>query len=231
MPIFVSRRARRTTVAWIAALAALFLVGYLLSRLYAPGLADPDRLRAAILELGPWAPVGFVLLQAAQVVVAPVPGQVLGFVGGYLFGALHGTLYSLAGVTLGSAIVFWLARRFGRPYVERVVEPATVARVDGFLHRNAALALFVAFLLPGLPDDAICFVGGLSDLPLWKLVALAVVGRAPGFFLMSIAGAEAATGATATAAALLVVLGGLSIAGYLARDRIAAWLAAGPLGS
>lgn len=229
MPIFVSRRARRTTLAWIAALGVLFLVGYLLSRVYAPGLADPDRLRSAILGLGPWAPVGFVLLQAAQVVAAPVPGQVLGFVGGYLFGTLHGTLYSLAGVTIGSAVVFWLSRRFGRPYVERVVEPATVARLDGFLHRNAALALFVAFLLPGLPDDAICFVGGLSDLPLWRLVAIAVVGRAPGFFFVALAGAETATGAATTAAFLLVVLGGLSLAGYLARDRIAAWLAADPL--
>jgi len=36
-----------------------------------------------------------------------------------LFGTLRGTVYSMTGVLAGSAIVFGLARRDGRPYVER----------------------------------------------------------------------------------------------------------------
>jgi uncharacterized membrane protein YdjX (TVP38/TMEM64 family) len=206
------------------ALALLLAAGYLLGRQYVPVLTDPVALRALVGEFGPWAPAAFVLLQAAQVVAAPIPGQVLGFVGGYLFGTVAGTVYSLLGVTIGSAIAFGLSRRFGRPYVERVVTADTLDRFDDFAAGNAPFALFVAFLVPGLPDDAICFVAGLTDVPLWKLVAIAVVGRTPGFLLAALVGSETATGGYAVATLVTAVLVVLSVLGYLGRDRIVAWL-------
>jgi len=50
------------------------------------------------------APVIFIGLQALQVVVvvAPIPGEVTGILGGYLFGEWLGFLYSTIGLTLGS---------------------------------------------------------------------------------------------------------------------------------
>lgn len=224
MPVFVSRRARRTTLAWVVVLGTLFVAGLLLGRRYVPVVSDPVALRALVRGFGPWAPVAFVLLQAAQVVAAPIPGQVLGFVGGYLFGTLPGALYSLLGVTLGSAVAFGLSRRFGRPYVERVLTSETLARFDGIAAENASFALFVAFLIPGLPDDALCFVAGLTEIPLRRLVAIAVLGRAPGFLLVAFVGSQTATGGYAVATLVTAALVGLSVAGYLARDRIAAWL-------
>ncbi|WP_255197046.1 TVP38/TMEM64 family protein [Halorarius litoreus] len=224
MPVFVSRRARRTTLVWVAVLVVLFAVGVLLGRRYAPVVTDPVTLRALVSGFGPWAPLAFVLLQAAQVVAAPIPGQVLGFVGGYLFGTLHGALYSLLGVSLGSALAFALSRRYGRPYVERVLTAETLERFDDVAAENATFALFVAFLVPGLPDDALCFVAGLTEVPLWKLVAIAVVGRGPAFLLAAFVGSETATGGYAAATLVTAALVVLSVAGFLARDRITAWL-------
>ncbi|MEF8827066.1 MAG: hypothetical protein V5A34_11250 [Halapricum sp.] len=48
------------------------------------------------------APLAFVLLQAVQVVIAPIPGQVLALASGWLFGLVWGTVYSIIGATLGS---------------------------------------------------------------------------------------------------------------------------------
>ena len=226
MPVFVSRRARRTTILWGVALTLVLVAGYLLGRRYVPVVTDPLALRALVGEFGPWAPVAFVLLQAAQVVAAPVPGQVLGFVGGYLFGTLPGALYSLVGVTIGSTVAFGLSRRFGRRYVERVVTAETLDRFDGVAADNAPFALFVAFLVPGLPDDAICFVAGLTEVPIRKLVVIALLGRAPAFLLVAFVGSETATGGYAAAAVVTVALVALAIVGYLARDRLTGWLSA-----
>lgn len=58
--------------------------------------------------LRPFAPFIFVLLQASQIVLAPIPGQLIAFVGGYLFGVVQGTIYSLIGAVLGRQSYFSL---------------------------------------------------------------------------------------------------------------------------
>lgn len=130
----------------------------------------------------------FLLVQATQVVIAPIPGQALALVSGYLFGPIEGTVYSVVGATIGSFVAFSLSRRYGRPYVGRTVPDGTLERMDAFLDRHGLFGLFLAFLIPGLPDDAICFVGGLSELDVRSMVAVSAVGRIPGYFVINLAG-------------------------------------------
>ena len=71
-----------------------------LVRLY----VDKRFLKHTLREWGVVAPVIFIGLQALQVVVvvAPIPGEVTGILGGYLFGEWLGFLHSTIGLTLGS---------------------------------------------------------------------------------------------------------------------------------
>lgn len=195
-------------------------IAYLAVRRYAPFLSDPAALRAWVEGFGVWAPVAFVVLQALQVVVAPIPGQVTVALGGYLFGPLHGFVYSLVGATVGSAVAIWLSRRFGRCYVERIVTPAAIERFDGFTRENALVGLFVGFLVPGIPDDVLCFLAGLTEVPPWKLLVAATLGRLPSFLVVSVVGAELAGGRLATAVALAVAVALLALASYRYRGRI-----------
>jgi uncharacterized membrane protein YdjX (TVP38/TMEM64 family) len=200
--VFVSRRDRNSALRWVVALCLLLVVGYAAVERYAPFLTDPVALRAWVEGFGLWAPVVFVALQAVQVVVAPIPGQVTVLLGGFLFGAVAGTAYSLIGATIGSTAVFWLSRRYGRRYVERIVRPALLAQFDTVTRDNALPAIFLAFLIPGIPDDVLCFAAGLTDIDLWKLVAVSVVGRLPSFVLVSFIGVEFANANLRSALAL-----------------------------
>lgn len=49
----------------------------------------------------------FVFLQALQVVIAPLPGEVTGFMAGFLFGAILGTFLSMGGIIIGSSLAFF----------------------------------------------------------------------------------------------------------------------------
>ena len=138
---------------------------------------------------GKWAPLVTIVLHAAQVILAPIPGQALDLLNGYLFGPWLGTIYSMAGIMFGSALVMWLSRRFGRPLVERFVDPQTLDKLDGVTEQRGELVIFLIFLVPFLPDDALCFLAGLTNIPLPKLVLLAAVGRFPGIFAASWVGA------------------------------------------
>lgn len=222
--VFASKRARTRFLLHLAIVTALFVGGVFLVREHFAFLTSAQAIRSYVRGFGRWAPFVLVVMQALQVVVAPVPGQVLAVVAGYLFGPWWGTLYNMIGITIGSTVAFWLSRRFGRSYVERMVDDDALATFDAFVERHGLVSLFVLFLIPGLPDDALCFVGGLTPIPLWKLVLIAVVGRAPAFFLVNVFGDLVATGDGTGAVLLLALIVGISLVGFLNRDRIVRFL-------
>ena len=128
--VFASAAARRSAAVRTTGLVVILAVGTLGLRLAVPQFTDPTWIQHQLATLGPFAPLAFIILQTIQVIVAPIPGQTLAGVGGYLFGTLGGTASSMLGVALGSTVVFMLTRWFGRPYVERVVDADALARWD-----------------------------------------------------------------------------------------------------
>ena len=212
----------------LVALAALLVVGAatVLVRTEVGGLLGPGSVRQLLERAGPYAPLVFVGLQALQVVVAPVPGQLLAGVGGYLFGGVLGTVYSMIGVVIGSLVVFAAAGRYGRPLVERLLAAETRERFDAFGARNGPLALFVFFLLPVFPDDALCVLAGLWEIRPRTFLVLLVVGRTPSFVAASYAGTSLYEGAVGRLALLLAGFAAVVLAVHLGRDRIERGLAA-----
>ena len=166
-------------VGWgIAAILAVAL----LVRYWQPLLAlvsEQEKLRGWIAAFGWAAPIALMLVQAVQVVIAPIPGQVVGLVSGYLFGTAWGTVYSMVGILLGAWTVMALARKLGRPFAERLVSPEHLAKFDYLVGKGGPTAFFLLFLLPFVPDDSICILAGLTAIPMPLLMILAAVGRFP----------------------------------------------------
>ena len=149
---------------------------------------NEEKLKNFIQSLGPFGVVGFVLLQAFQVVVAPIPGEVTGLLGGYLYGTFGGIILSTAGLTLGSVVAFILGRIFGKPFVERVVDPVVLSKFDYLLHHKGAFLVFFLFLIPGFPKDYLSYFLGLSRLSLLEFAVIAGAGRLLGTVLLSLGG-------------------------------------------
>lgn len=218
--VFVSVAARRDAAVRLAVLVGGVAVLTAGIGLLFPQVTDPAWIRARIEAFGPLAPLAFLVLETVQVIVAPIPGQVLGGVAGYLFGAVYGTVLALAGVLCGSAIAFTAARRYGRPYAERVLDPGSLRRWDGFVDRAGLPGLFVLFVLPAFPDDVLCFVAGLSEIRLRTFLALVLFGRGPSFVAVVYAGTALGEGRLRTTFLLVGLLVVFSVGVVLARDRI-----------
>jgi uncharacterized membrane protein YdjX (TVP38/TMEM64 family) len=145
-----------------------------------------EKLKAA----GPLAPFAFILIQALQVIFAPIPGEATGFVGGYLFGVPLGLLYSTIGLTIGSVLAFLAARWLEEHVVARWIPSDILKKFDFLMERQGALISFILFLLPGFPKDYLCFVLGLSRMPLKLFLLICIVGRIPGTVLLTLQGAK-----------------------------------------
>jgi uncharacterized membrane protein YdjX (TVP38/TMEM64 family) len=215
-----AKRSRRLLWIAILCLLSLGLVGFALWRWGAQVGAffqDQEQVRDWLSQFGALGPLVSILLNSAQVLLAPIPGQVVGLANGYLYGVFWGTIYSLIGVTIGTAIAMVLGRVLGRPVVERFVSPEHLDRWDTISTKRGPIFLFLVFLLPLLPDDIVAFAVGLSPISIPYALLLAAIGRLPGLIVSSWVGANATS--LSVVGWVIVGIGTLALAVLVLRYR------------
>ena len=115
------------------------------------GLPSPE-------DLGP---LLFFLVIVTEVIIAPIPGGVIAFVGSAQLGFWVAWPILYAGNVVGSNVLFLLARRFGRPFVERHTKEKQRQRYEAALERHPRL-LWIPYSLPVFPIDVISILLGVS---------------------------------------------------------------------
>ena len=147
---------------------------------------DEVALEAFIAGLGWFGPLALVLFNALQIVIAPVPGYVMQFAAGYLFGPFWGGVWGSLGLMLGAALAMGLARYFGRPLAERMVGADRLDRWEGVTHSDSVLLWFVLIIAP--TGDLPYFLAGLSSVRFSTVLLLTLAIRVPTTFVVAAAG-------------------------------------------
>lgn len=181
---------------------------------------NPSELR----KLGEGSEWIFIAIQVLQVIIAPIPGQAAAFAGGFIFGFWKGWGLTTLGLVIGSLIAMSLARLLGISLVRKVVPESIIQRFDSVISDGGYMTFFMIFLLPALPDDAVCFLAGLTKLKLLPLSVVCLLGRAPGMAVLSLTGAGFADGLTLWVEVLFGVMMVLSVVLWLFWEIIEAWV-------
>ncbi len=181
---------------------------------------NPSELRA----LGEGSEWLFFLIQVLQVVIAPIPGQAAAFAGGFMFGFWKGWALTTLGLVVGSFIAMVLARLLGMSLVRKIVPDSIIQRFDSVISEGGYMTFFMIFLLPALPDDAVCFLAGLTKLKLLPLTLVSLLGRAPGMAVLCLTGAGFAEGASLSVQILFAVMMVLSVLLWLFWEYIESWV-------
>jgi uncharacterized membrane protein YdjX (TVP38/TMEM64 family) len=216
-------KARRilALVAFPAAFAAIVTLSIVFRREIWALFTSSQRLRDWIAAAGLRAPLLFVGVQALQVVVFFIPGEIPQIAGGFLFGLWRGSLLSLAGISLGATFNFLLARLVGVPFVRALFAGKDVERVRRLAESGRArLTFFLFFLIPGIPKDILCYAAGLSSLSLGTFLLFSSLGRLPGILGSALMGEAAAGQRWLLAGGLLLLAVILFVLGFVLRDRI-----------
>jgi uncharacterized membrane protein YdjX (TVP38/TMEM64 family) len=187
---------RWVLVIFILTVLSSFLIYYYNTQLWSAAiksysiLNDHDRFKETIDSFGPYSPLAFILLQVVQVVVAPIPGAPVGFLGGYLFGVKWGFIYSMIGLTLGSWLAFRIAGIFERWLVKKFVSSKKLKKFDYLMEREGVIIGFFLFLIPGFPKDALCYILGLTPMRSGIFLMISTIGRIPGTLIATLQGAK-----------------------------------------
>lgn len=159
----------------IAVLLLCSIVAVVIIRGFMDGrFASVEAFTDYIDSYGLMGPVVLTFIQMFQVVVPVVPGMVGCAAGAVLFGSIGGFLCNYIGISAGSILAFWLARRYGSEFVKKVTGEKNYDKYTGWIQKRKSYTWIFALmiLLPLAPDDFFCYFTGLTRMSAKKFILI-----------------------------------------------------------
>lgn len=170
-PLFANPKVRRR----LLSLAALFVAAILVAAEFITGDLDVQDIREWIRDLGFWGPILLIAVLAVAMVVAPIPNPPFMIAAGIAWGTALGVTYAVIGQLIGSIIIFWLSRRFGRKLIPRLIGQAGADRVDRLATRMGPQLVFWWRMMP-VSFDFAAYAAGLTTMSFRLFVLLVFAG-------------------------------------------------------
>ena len=150
---------------------------------------DREAVTSSMEGLGIWGPAVLFALFVLQVFFAFIPGQALMVACGYIYGFWVGLLISWFSLFAGGQAAFFLARRYGRPFAEKWIAPDVLSKWDKAAEGQGIGFYALSLVLPGFPNDAMCYVAGLGKISSRRFSIANTLGRGLACLFTSAAGA------------------------------------------
>ena len=129
-------------------------------------------------RFGLFAPLFFIFLQAFQVVFPVIPGGASCLAGVMAFGPVLGFCYNYIGLTLGSLMAYFLSHFFGLTLIKRFFSQELVNKYLSYIKNNRFEKIFfLGILLPGAPDDLLCYIAGLTTIKPWRFLTIILLAK------------------------------------------------------
>jgi uncharacterized membrane protein YdjX (TVP38/TMEM64 family) len=157
----------------------------------------------------------YILIYCLQTAFSLPGATIFTLAGGFLFGAVLGTLYVNIAATTGATLAFLAARYLLRDWVERKFGNRLGSIQDGFA-KNAFSYLLTLRLIPLFPSFLVNLVSGLTRMTVGTFMAATAIGIIPAGFVFANAGRQLGSINSLSEIASPRVLGAFALLGLLA---------------
>jgi uncharacterized membrane protein YdjX (TVP38/TMEM64 family) len=121
-----------------------------------------------IKSLGPWAPVMFIVLYVAAVVLL-LPASILTLGAGIVFGMGIGSIYVIVGATIATNLTFLLGRHLARDWIAHKLEGnMRFKALDEAVAREGWKIVALVRFAPIFPFAITSYGFGLTSVPFWQ---------------------------------------------------------------
>lgn len=125
---------------------------------------------------------------ASMILILPI-AIVLCIVGGFMFGAVMGTLYATLSASLASLIFFFVARHLFADCLHQRCK-VQYERFDKEFEKNGARYIIMMHLLPATPVVLMAICAGLSEIAMGTFFWATFVGLVPGTLAYALIGSH-----------------------------------------
>lgn len=211
----MKNRGKFKKISFICFLVAMLLLSLVCIPLVR-GYNNLSAIEGFIEDFGVLSIFALLFIQILQIIVALIPGEVVEFAAGALFGPVWGTLICMLGILLGQWLIFTIVIRWGNSVLSAVLDKKFIKKFK-FLHdeKKIKLITFILYFLPGTPKDLLTYFMPVTGINIKAFLSITIFARIPSVVSSTIAGSLYAEGdikLTLIVYAVVTVLSGL---GYL----------------
>lgn len=169
-----SKRVRIIIVLVFVILLVLFL-----KEIFAQKFTSVEEFQEYMDRFGIWGPLVLTLFQAFQVVVPVLPGYLGCAAGAVAFGPVVGFTCNYIGISIGSIIAYYVARKYGIDIVLSMFSEKMYDKWSKRIEKSKSYDwfLFLATVLPLFPDDFLCYFSGLIRMSARKFIWIIIIGK------------------------------------------------------
>ncbi len=158
----------------------LVALGYVSINIFSPNiLPHPQQIVQMLRESGPWGILVFIALSFLRALILFPPNVVLTISSGLVFGPVYGIIFGMIGALVCAIVQFAIARFFGRPVVEELVEKQNLLP-DTSLFTSVPSVILVRLLIVGVPFDLVNYALGFTKARWRDYVIGTAIGLLPG---------------------------------------------------
>lgn len=159
-------------------------------------------------------------IQLLQIFIAFIPGEPVELMLGFVWGPWIGLLTCLLGIFIGTLVIFLLVKRFGRPFVRKIVGDKDLSTYK-FLSdpKKIDLTVFVLFFIPGTPKDALTYIAPLAPIKPARYLLIATLARIPSVITSTLLGDSIAEGEYLIAVIVFAVTALISVIGIILGNK------------
>lgn len=174
-------------------------------------------------SLGVFGVLLMLFIQVLQIVVAVIPGEPVELVMGLMYGTFGGLALTLAGILIGSAVIYLCVKRFGTGFAERFVDTKGFKKLS-FLKDPAKRdsMIFLLFFIPGTPKDILTYFAPLTGIPFLRFLLIATLARIPSVVTSTFVGSSVSDGKLIKSLIVFALTGILGLAGIYINNKITA---------
>tara|TARA_Y100000310_G_scaffold190615_1_gene190620 strand:- start:24054 stop:24770 length:717 start_codon:yes stop_codon:yes gene_type:complete len=158
----------------------------------------PAQLQESILSVGIWGPLIIIALQIFQTILSIIPSQITTIAAGFAFGPIEGLFYSLIGAFIGSSVIFYISRKYGKKIVSKIFSKREIVHFNSFFKQRKYFALFLGRVTPIFPNDLISVGAGLTNMSYWHFTIVSTIGFVFQMMLLTLFGSELSKGIVST---------------------------------
>lgn len=158
----------------LSIIVSIILVGYLVKGLNI--FQEPDALAEMIKHHLILGAIIFFIVQIVQVVIPIIPGGITTVVGFMAFGPVWGFILNYVSLCIGSLVLFWLVKEYGRAFILLFVDEKHLVKYEKHLSSKTYERFFIFNMIsPVAPADVVVMVTGLSNMSYKRFLQIILI--------------------------------------------------------
>ena len=156
--------------------AILSFVAYFILRLC--GITNIKTLKLIIENSKNFGLIVFCLIMTLSLILLcfiPLLDTSLVFLGIFLFGPIKTFIVCVIANFLSSSILFLIGDKFGENIAAKLVGVDELHKAQDLIDTKSKFLLPVLFIIPGIPDESLCLVAGMTKMRYWYLILVSMI--------------------------------------------------------